>query len=122
MNIISAKDAAIKLGVSIRRVQQLAESGRLPSQQIGGTLVIEESDLALVADRKTGRPKKEEVPVVVAANLAAGQGKPAAPSKSKPEVDKKGKPRKPVLWPETTEVPPILKKPAKKATKKGSVK
>lgn len=59
MNMISAKDAATKLGISIRRVQQLAGSGRLPSVQIGGTLVIKESDLALVAERKAGRPKKE---------------------------------------------------------------
>ena len=51
--------AAEKLGVSVRRVQQLVKAGRLPAQVFGGSLMIEEKDLALVAERKPGRPKKQ---------------------------------------------------------------
>lgn len=43
-----------------------------------------------------------------------GKDQPAVPPKSKPEVVEKGKKRNPVLWPETTGKPPVLKKPPKK--------
>jgi excisionase family DNA binding protein len=59
MEMISAKDASLELGVSLRRVQQLISSGRLPATQIGGSWIINKPDLALVSDRKAGRPKKE---------------------------------------------------------------
>jgi chemotaxis receptor (MCP) glutamine deamidase CheD len=36
----------------VRRVQQLAKAGRLPAKVFGGSLMIEEKDLALVAERK----------------------------------------------------------------------
>ena len=39
-------------------MRQLIKTGRLPSQQFGRDHVINESDLALVADRKPGRPPK----------------------------------------------------------------
>jgi excisionase family DNA binding protein len=58
-NLISTKEASEKLNVSMRRIQALITSGRLPSQKIGNSHVIKESDLALVAERKVGRPKKE---------------------------------------------------------------
>jgi chemotaxis receptor (MCP) glutamine deamidase CheD len=41
----------------VRRVQQLVKAGRLPAKVFGGSLMIEEKDLALVAERKSGRPK-----------------------------------------------------------------
>jgi len=47
------------LGVSASRVRQLILSGRLPSQQFGRDHLIKESDLVLVAERKTGRPSKK---------------------------------------------------------------
>jgi excisionase family DNA binding protein len=59
MALITTSDAAKKLGVHQTRVQVLIREGRLPAQMIGGTYVIEESNLALVAERKAGRPKKE---------------------------------------------------------------
>ena len=48
--------AAEKIGVHRTRIQALIRTGRLPAQLIGGTYVIEEKDLALVAERKPGRP------------------------------------------------------------------
>lgn len=57
-NLISTKEAAEKLGVSLRRVQALVTSGRLPAQKIGNSYVVREEDLELVKNRKTGRPTK----------------------------------------------------------------
>ena len=58
MGLISTKDAAARLGLSVRRVQDFLKDGRLPSQMIGGVYMINEKDLALVKDRKPGRPRK----------------------------------------------------------------
>jgi excisionase family DNA binding protein len=58
MGLISTADAAEKLGVHITRVQVLIREGRLPAQMIGGSYVINDEDLKLVADRKPGRPQK----------------------------------------------------------------
>lgn len=58
-NLITTKEAADDLGVSMRRVTALIKSGRLPSQQIGREHLIEKLDLELVRARKVGRPKKE---------------------------------------------------------------
>jgi excisionase family DNA binding protein len=57
MKVLTAAQAAEKLGVSVRRVQQLVQTGRLPASVFGGALMIQESDLTLVAERKPGRPK-----------------------------------------------------------------
>ena len=57
--VITASQAAERLGISVRRVQQLVKSGRLPAEKFGPVLMIQEKDLALVADRKPGRPRKE---------------------------------------------------------------
>lgn len=58
MDLITTKDAAEKLGVSMRRITALIKDGRLPSQQIGREHLIKESDLELVRERKVGRPAK----------------------------------------------------------------
>jgi excisionase family DNA binding protein len=58
MGLISTSEAAERLGVHITRVQVLIREGRLPAQKIGGTYVIDEADLKLVANRKPGRPPK----------------------------------------------------------------
>lgn len=60
MSLISTKEAAEKLGISVLRVQQLIWQKRLPAQKIGRDYVIKESDLKLVADRKPGRPAKNK--------------------------------------------------------------
>ena len=57
--LLTTPEVAERLGVSIRRVQALIHSGRLPSQQFGRDHLIRESDLVLVADRKPGRPAKQ---------------------------------------------------------------
>lgn len=58
MNLLSAKEAAEKLGIDSSRVRQFILEGRLPARKVGNSYAINEADLALVADRKTGRPKK----------------------------------------------------------------
>jgi excisionase family DNA binding protein len=60
MKLISTSEAAARLGVHITRVQVLIREGRLPAQRIGRTYVVDEKDLNLVAERKTGRPRKGE--------------------------------------------------------------
>jgi excisionase family DNA binding protein len=59
MAYITTKEAAQRLGISLTRVQQLIQSGRLPAQKFGPILQIREGDLAKVAIRKIGRPRKE---------------------------------------------------------------
>lgn len=60
MAILTTAQAAERLGVSVRRVQQLVKDGRLPAGQFGGALMIKEEDLQLVENRKAGRPRKAQ--------------------------------------------------------------
>lgn len=60
MAILTAAQAAERLGVSVRRVQQLVKEGRLPAEQFGGAWMIKEEDLKLVENRKVGRPRKSQ--------------------------------------------------------------
>ena len=57
---LTTKEVAEKIGVSVGRVQQFIAEGRLPATKIGQTNLVKESDLKLVQDRKTGRPRKKE--------------------------------------------------------------
>jgi excisionase family DNA binding protein len=59
MEYLTTKEVAGKLGVSLRRVQAMIESGRLPAIKLGRDYVIRERDLKLVENRKVGRPKKD---------------------------------------------------------------
>lgn len=59
MTLITTSQAAERLGISVRRVQELINSGRLPAQQFGRTYVVNEGDLKLVEVRKPGRPPKK---------------------------------------------------------------
>jgi excisionase family DNA binding protein len=54
--MLTTREVADRLGVTIRRVQALIYDGRLPSKQYGRDHLIKESDLKLVEDRKPGRP------------------------------------------------------------------
>ena len=56
---ISTKQAAEKLKISIRRVQGLIASKRLPAEKIGSSYAIREDDLRLLNGRKNGRPAKD---------------------------------------------------------------
>jgi excisionase family DNA binding protein len=58
MEFLTTEQVAERLGVGPRRVQAMVKSGRLPASRFGRALMIKESDLALVADRKPGRPSK----------------------------------------------------------------
>jgi excisionase family DNA binding protein len=59
MKLISAKDAAKRLGVSDRRVRAMIVGGKIKAVNVGGGYVIEEKELANVkTHRKAGRPKK----------------------------------------------------------------
>lgn len=60
MGLISTREAAAKLGVSMLRVQQLIRAERLPAKKIGRDYVISEADLRLVENRKPGRPAKKK--------------------------------------------------------------
>lgn len=55
-DILNTEEAAERLGVSARRVQQLIKAGRLPAREFGGSYMITASDLKLVEDRPPGRP------------------------------------------------------------------
>ena len=58
--LISTKEAAEKLNLSIRRVQALITDGRLPAKKIGNSYVVNEQDLVLVRNRKSGRPARKD--------------------------------------------------------------
>lgn len=60
MNYLTTEQVAEQLGISIRRVQAMVKAGRLPAERFGRALMIREGDLYLVADRKPGRPAKEQ--------------------------------------------------------------
>lgn len=57
---LTTKEAAVRLGVSVGRIQQFIANGRLPATKVGQTNLVKESDLHLVENRKMGRPKKEK--------------------------------------------------------------
>lgn len=58
METLTTKEVAERLGVTVPRVHALIRTGRLPAEKRGRDVFINVSDLALVADRKVGRPPK----------------------------------------------------------------
>ena len=54
--LITTKEAAKELGVTMRRVQALIKAGRLPAQKMGRYCIIRMADLDKVRVRKPGRP------------------------------------------------------------------
>lgn len=78
MEFLTTEQVAARLGITPRRVQAMAKSGRLPASRFGRSLMIKESDLALVAVRKRGRPPKvvgEEVEQTAVAPVVAATGR-----------------------------------------------
>ncbi|CAN5574312.1 hypothetical protein BH20ACI4_BH20ACI4_27880 [soil metagenome] len=61
MSYLTTKETAEKLGVSTGRVRQMVMNGQLPAEKFGRDLMINESDIKEVSNRKTGRPKKAEI-------------------------------------------------------------
>jgi excisionase family DNA binding protein len=55
---LTTKEAAARLGLSVRRVNALIQSGQLPAEKFANVHMIDERDLKLVSDRKPGRPSK----------------------------------------------------------------
>ena len=55
--LLTTKEVAEKLEVTVGRVRQMVADGQLPAMKIGRDNFIKESDLELVKDRKVGRPK-----------------------------------------------------------------
>ncbi len=60
MNYLTTKETAEKLGVTVGRVRQMVIAGQLQAEKFGRDLMINESDIKEVSNRKTGRPKKVE--------------------------------------------------------------
>lgn len=58
--LLTTSQAAQKLGVSAGRVRQMVVDGRLPVVRLGRDNLIRSADLALVKNRKTGRPPKDK--------------------------------------------------------------
>ena len=62
MMMITTREAAERLGVTMKRVQAMIRDERLPAEKMGRDYIIKERDLKLVADRKPGRPPKAASP------------------------------------------------------------
>lgn len=60
MNLLTTKEVAERLEVTVRRVHQFIEEKRLPAQKMGRDYFINEEDLKLVENRKVGRPSKDK--------------------------------------------------------------
>jgi len=60
MRLFTTKEVAEHLGVTVPRVHALIRAGRLPAEKMGRDYFIKPADLALVADRKVGRPPKAQ--------------------------------------------------------------
>ena len=56
--LLTTEDAGGRLGVTATRVRAMILAGRLPAQKFGPVYMILESNLHLVENRKTGRPRK----------------------------------------------------------------
>lgn len=60
MKLLTTKEAAARLSITPRRVVAIIQSGKLPAEKIGRDYLIIEKDLDLVANRKSGRPRKKQ--------------------------------------------------------------
>lgn len=83
LSVITTKEAAERLGITQRRINALIKSGKLPAQIFGGSWMIEEKDLALVAERKPGRPPSAEKSEAKTKARPAKKPKKAAKRKGK---------------------------------------
>jgi excisionase family DNA binding protein len=57
-DVIGTAEAAQLLGISLHRVRALIAADRLPARKLGRDWVIARADLALVAERRPGRPRR----------------------------------------------------------------
>jgi excisionase family DNA binding protein len=56
--LLSTTEAAARVGLSVARIQTFVWEGRLPAVKVGRSYAIDEDDLRLIENRKTGRPPK----------------------------------------------------------------
>lgn len=56
---VTVKEASETLGVTVGRVHQFINSGRLPAEKLGFQYVIKKDDVKRVEQRKPGRPKNK---------------------------------------------------------------
>ncbi len=91
MALMTTKDAAERLEVSVRRVHQFIEEGRLPAEKMGRDFLIKEEDLKLVEDRKTGRPPKSPADTTAKLNKAFREASEANQQASEKKAANKGK-------------------------------
>lgn len=61
MKLLTTKEVAGRLGVSVRRVHALIQAERLPAEKFGRDYMIKEEDLKSVQDRRPGRPRKVQL-------------------------------------------------------------
>ncbi len=64
MSLLTTREAAERLGVSMKRVQAMIRDERLPAEKMGRDYVVKETDLKLVENRKPGRPPKAKTSVI----------------------------------------------------------
>lgn len=60
VELLTVKDVAHELKVTVWRVHQLIREDRLPAEKLGSQYVIKKDDLKLVKNRKPGRPAKNK--------------------------------------------------------------
>jgi excisionase family DNA binding protein len=58
LELLSTADAAARIGRTVRAVQKMIESGRLPAKKIGRDYLITVADLERLPMQRTGRPPK----------------------------------------------------------------
>lgn len=75
MELMSAKEAAAYLGLSLPRAYQLIHEGSLPARKVGGGWVIDGSDLERLKSRPPGRPMSPKS----AWNFLLGSDRPMEP-------------------------------------------
>ncbi len=97
MTLLSTKQAGEILGVDTSRIRQMILRKQLPAQKMGRDWFIEAKDLALVADRKPGRPPLTDEEKAARAEQRARKGvnglpfePPAATAKPKARAKRAG--------------------------------
>lgn len=71
MKLLTTQGAAERLGVTSARIRAMILAGRLPAEKFGHVHMVREEDLALVADRKPGRPATKQAVAKKAAKKGA---------------------------------------------------
>jgi excisionase family DNA binding protein len=72
MKLLTTKEVAGRLGVSVRRVHALIQAERLHAEKFGRDYMIKEEDLKSVQDRKPGRPPKDKAETASKASKKKG--------------------------------------------------